>query len=243
MLIDSHAHMGEGYYKDNPIQSAVPVERVLKMAREAGVDKTIIFPVDYPEYSEAMKEVHDAVQRYPDELIGYARINPENRDAINVLTMSIEEYGFKGLKLHPGNDSWTVNSSRTREALKRCCDYGIPVLFDPVVQLEDIFALTKEFEYLNFIIAHMGGFYNWKIMQRCIALAEEQKNVYLDTPFALVQVILKEAGERIPQKVLFGTDSPAIHPAVEIEKIKSLRLGQQALNDILGGNISRLLGL
>jgi predicted TIM-barrel fold metal-dependent hydrolase len=243
MIIDSHAHMGEGYYKDDPIQSFIPVERVLKMAREAGVDRTIVFPVNYPEYSGAMREVHAAVQKYPDELFGYARINPENKGALELLTKTIEDYGFKGLKLHPGNDNWTVNSNLTREALKRCRDYRIPVLFDPVVQLEDIFALTKEFEELNFIIAHMGGFYNWKLMQRCIALAEERKNIYLDTPFALVQVMLKEAGKRLPQKLIFGTDSPAIHPLVEIEKIKSLGLAQEAVADILGGNISRLLGL
>jgi predicted TIM-barrel fold metal-dependent hydrolase len=243
MIIDSHAHMGEGYYKDDPIQSFIPPERVLKMAREAGVDKTIVFPVNYAEYGGAMKEIREAVKKYPDELIGYARINPENPKSMEVFQTAIDEYGFKGLKLHPGNDKWKVDSPQTRQALTKARDYGIPVLFDPVVQLEDIFALTKEYGDLNFIIAHMGGFYNWKTMEECISLAEERPNVHLDTPFALVQVMLQKAAERIPQKLLFGTDSPAIHPAVEMEKIKSLKIGREALADILGGNIARLLKL
>jgi predicted TIM-barrel fold metal-dependent hydrolase len=243
MIIDSHAHMGKGYYMDDPIQSNIPVERVLKMAREAGVDKTIIFPVNYPEYSGAMEEVYDAVKRYPDELIGYARVNPENEGAMHTLQKAIEEFGFKGLKLHPGNDKWKVNSPHTRKILEKCIDYKIPVLFDPVVQLDDIFSLIGEYPELIFIIAHMGGFYNWKLMEKCIQLAEKQANVYLDTPFALVHVMLKEAALRIPDKLLMGTDSPAIHPAVEIMKIKSLGVGKETEDKILGGNIARLLNL
>jgi uncharacterized protein len=243
MIIDSHAHMGKGFYQDDPIQSKIPPERVLKMAREAGVDKTVVFPVNYPEYSGAMTEIFEAVSAYPDELIGYARVNPDNADAIEVLANAIERYRFRGLKLHPGNDKFKVDSPRTRACLDRAREYGIPVLFDPVVQLDDIFALTREYRAVNFIIAHMGGFYDWKTQARCIDLAESSPNVYLDTPFAFVQAMLKDAGKRIPERLLFGTDSPAIHPAVEMEKIRSLKLGAGAEESILGGNISRLIKL
>ena len=243
MIIDSHAHIGEGYYKDDPVQSFIPPERIVKMAREAGVDKTIVFPVNYPEYSGAMREVHAAVQQFPSELIGYARVNPENDNARRVFSTAIEEYGFKGLKLHPGNDKWKVNSNETRALMEMARDYGIPVLFDPVVQLDDIFGLIREYPTLNFIIAHMGGFYDWKTIERCIALVEELDNVYLDTPFAMVHVMLRRAAERIPDRLLFGTDAPAIHPAVELAKIRSLGLPKEVEDKILGRNISRLLHL
>ena len=243
MIIDSHAHIGEGYYKDDPVQSFIPPERIVKMAREAGVSRTIVFPVNYPEYSGAMREVYEAVQQFPTELIGYARVNPENENARSVFRTAIEGYGFKGLKLHPGNDKWKVNSSETRALLDMARDYHIPVLFDPVVQLDDIFALTREYPNVNFIIAHMGGFYDWKTIERCIALAEGLPNVYLDTPFAMVHVMLRRAAERIPDKLLFGTDAPAIHPAVELAKIRALNLPKEVEGKILGGNISRLLHL
>ncbi len=243
MIIDSHAHMGQGFYKDDPVQSNIPAERTINMAREAGVDKTIVFPVNYPEYSGAMREIYEAVQKYPDELIGYARVNPENENALDVLRRAIEEFGFKGLKLHPGNDKFTVNGRATRAVLESAQEHDIPALFDPVVQLDDIFALTREYPDLNFIIAHMGGFWDWRVIERCISLAEERPNVYLDTPFAMVHTMLQKAAERIPDKLLMGTDSPAIHPAVEIVKIRSLGLTKEVEAKILGGNISRLLGL
>ena len=243
MIIDSHAHIGKGFYKDDPVQFNIPVERILKMAREAKVDKTIVFPVNYPEYSGAMKEVYEATQKYPDEIVGYARVNPENDKAIEVLKKSIEDYGFKGLKLHPGNDKWIVDSDTTRAILRQANSHNIPVLFDPVEQLEDIFKLIDEFSSLNFIIAHMGGFYDWNIMERCISLAEKKNNVYLDTPFAMVHIMIEEATKRIPTKLFMGTDSPAIHPLVEMEKIKSLNLSKEVENNELGGNIARLLKL
>jgi predicted TIM-barrel fold metal-dependent hydrolase len=243
MIIDSHAHMGEGYYKDDPVQSFIPAERIVKMAREAGVDKTVVFPVNYPEYSGAMREVYEAVQRYPNELIGYARVNPENDNARAVMRQAIEDFGFRGLKLHPGNDKWKVNSRLTRDVLDIAREYGVPALFDPVVQLDDIFALVREYPTLNFIIAHMGGFYDWRTIERSIALAEELPNVYLDTPFAMVHIMIRRAAERIPSRLIFGTDAPAIHPAVELAKIRSLHLPTEVEEGILGGNISRLLRL
>lgn len=243
MIIDSHAHIGEGYYKDDPVQSFITPDRIVEMAREAGVDKTIVFPVNYPEYSGAMREVFEAVRRFPAELIGYARVNPENENARSVFSRAIEEYGFKGLKLHPGNDKWTVNSHQTRALMDMAREYGVPVLFDPVVQLDDIFEIIREFPRTNFIIAHMGGFYDWRTIERCITLAEELPHVYLDTPFAMVHVMLRRAAERIPDKLLFGTDAPAIHPAVELAKLRSLNLPKGVEDKILGGNISRLLHL
>jgi hypothetical protein len=59
----------------------------------------------------------------------------------------------------------------------------------------------------------------------------------------MVHEMLRAAARRIPEKLIMGTDSPAIHPAVEMEKIRSLKLGRTVEENILGGNISRLLKL
>ena len=59
----------------------------------------------------------------------------------------------------------------------------------------------------------------------------------------MVHVMLRRAAERIPDKLLFGTDAPAIHPAVELAKIRALNLPKEVEGKILGGNISRLLHL
>ena len=50
---------------------------------------------------------------------------------------------------------------------------------------------------------------------------------------------MKRAGAR---KVLFGTDGPWLHPAVEITKIYALNLNPEDQAAILGGNLMRLIG-
>ena len=50
---------------------------------------------------------------------------------------------------------------------------------------------------------------------------------------------MKRAGAR---KVLFGTDGPWLHPAVEIAKIYALSLTPQEQAAVLGGNLMRLIG-
>jgi len=68
-------------------------------------------------------------------------------------------------------------------------------------------------------------------------------NVYADTSGVRYWECLVQAVKRAGlHKILFGSDGPLLHPAVELSKIKMLRLppSQQAL--ITGGNTARLLG-
>jgi hypothetical protein len=55
----------------------------------------------------------------------------------------------------------------------------------------------------------------------------------------LVQAV-RRAG---PQKLLFGSDGPWLHPALELYKIRLLGLPARDEALILGGNVARLLGL
>jgi uncharacterized protein len=53
----------------------------------------------------------------------------------------------------------------------------------------------------------------------------------------LVQAV-KRAG---PRKLLFGSDGPWLHPAVELHKIRLLGLSREAQGLILGENAQRLI--
>ena len=67
-------------------------------------------------------------------------------------------------------------------------------------------------------------------------------NVYADTSGVRYWECLVQAVKRAgPHKILFGSDGPLLHPAVELYKIKMLRLPPQEEALITGGNIARLL--
>ena len=55
----------------------------------------------------------------------------------------------------------------------------------------------------------------------------------------LVQAV-KRAGAG---KLVFGSDGPWLHPALELEKIRLLRLPRAAEARVLGGNARKLIGL
>jgi predicted TIM-barrel fold metal-dependent hydrolase len=56
--------------------------------------------------------------------------------------------------------------------------------------------------------------------------------------FDLLQQAVRRAGAR---KLLFGSDGPWLHPALELEKIRLLGLSEPEQRLVLGGNFLRLI--
>jgi predicted TIM-barrel fold metal-dependent hydrolase len=104
--------------------------------------------------------------------------------------------------------------------------------------------LAAEYPDVPFIIPHLGSFADdWRAQIALVPMLARYRNVYTDTAgirrFELLQEALDHAG---PGKVLFGSDGPWLHPGVELEKIRALRLPAEAERQVLGGNLLRLIG-
>src|SRR5260370_19714285 len=102
MIIDCHCHAGKGDGLHGPWDTKARLEPHLELARAAGIDKTIVFPVFNSDYAAANARLTRIVRKYPGKLIGFASINPA-RDAGQVELMvhrAVEDYGFRGLKFH-----------------------------------------------------------------------------------------------------------------------------------------------
>jgi predicted TIM-barrel fold metal-dependent hydrolase len=67
-------------------------------------------------------------------------------------------------------------------------------------------------------------------------------NIYADTSgvrrFDLLMQAVRRAGAR---KLLFGSDGPWLHPAVELAKVRALGLQSSLERLVLGGNFLRLI--
>jgi predicted TIM-barrel fold metal-dependent hydrolase len=239
MIIDCHCHAGKGDGFRGPWDTEARIEPHLRRARAAGINKTIVFPVFNSDYAAANARLARIVRTYPDELIGFAAIHAV-RDAGRVGWMvhrTVEEYGFRGLKIH-GLDAFP-----SREVCEVARRYRLPMIVDVVGQVAVVEMLASQYPDVNFIIPHLGGFKDdWMVHTHLIDQLCRFPNVYTDTSGVRYWECLVQAVKRAgPHKILFGSDGPLLHPAVELYKIKMLRLpaSQQAL--IIGGNISRLL--
>ena len=117
MIIDSHTHVDEapsfGWYD--------PPETIVRLLDEAQIDRAIVMTYrDAPGPEERVLEyLAEAVQRYPDRLIGYARMNPRYGDkAAELFDRAVRDYGMRGLKLHPVGYVMSPPEPRRRRAAR-----------------------------------------------------------------------------------------------------------------------------
>ncbi len=143
LVIDAHGHAGHGEALSAPCSTFNDPEVILRHAEEAGIDKTIIFPIENPTYQKANKEIARIVERYPSKFIGFAKHDPiaDAGKIERLLTTEVNELGLKGLKLH---------KPPTREMLDVVESLKIPVLFHPP-KVADFHMIASAYPSIKFI--------------------------------------------------------------------------------------------
>lgn len=89
-----------------------------------------------------------------------------------------------------------------------------------------------------------------QVIDRFIEIAERHSNVWLDVSGVVTLWKIKDAAVRLGSKrLVWGTDGPLRTPdiasfvQIEMDKVRMLKLGKEAEQDILGGSLASLLGL
>src|SRR5205823_1769250 len=73
LIIDCHCHAGKGEAMTAPWTSYADPQVTLRRAAEAGIDKTVIFPIHNPTYEKANQEIAGLVAKYTDRFIAFAK--------------------------------------------------------------------------------------------------------------------------------------------------------------------------
>jgi predicted TIM-barrel fold metal-dependent hydrolase len=187
----------------------------------------------------ANQEVARIVASRPDRFYGFAFVNAE-RDRGRVYGMvkrAVEEYGFRGIKVH------RHDGRITREVCEVARAFSLPVLYDVMGEVAVVELLATEYPDVPFIIPHMGSFADdWRAQVALIDQLVRHANIYADSSgvrrFDLLEQAARRAGAR---KLLFGTDGPWLHPAVELSKVRALNLPAEDERLVLGENFLRLI--
>jgi predicted TIM-barrel fold metal-dependent hydrolase len=239
MIIDCHCHAGKGDIMTAPWNTDAPLDAYLRRAHQAGIQRSVVFPVFQSDYSAGNRNVARLVASFRGRLIGFAMVHA-GRDAGQIREMvreAILGHGFRGIKVHG------FEQMPTREVCEVAREFNVPLLVDVAGRPHTIDMFAPQYPDVNFIIAHLGSFTDdWRAHERVIEQLVRYKNVYVDTSGVrrfdyLVQAV-KRAG---PHKVLFGSDGPWLHPGLELYKIRLLRLPGQEEALIVGGNAVRLI--
>ncbi len=169
--------------------------------------------------------ISNYVAQHPEKLIGFACIDPWEKDYLDELHRCFEDLNFRGLKLAPLYQNYHPMDDRMQPVYEYCEKRGIPILihqgttfvrraplkFADPVQLEDV---ALKFPDLKMIIAHMG--HPW--MDQTIVLIRKQPNLFADIsalyyrPWQFYNGLMSAVEYGASHKLLLGSDYPFTTP-------------------------------
>jgi predicted TIM-barrel fold metal-dependent hydrolase len=243
MIIDSHTHVDE-----SPVLGwSDPPEVIVRLLDEAQISRAVIMTYrDAPGPEERVLEyVAEAVQKYPDRLIAYARMNPRYGDeAVELFDRAIRDYKMKGLKLHPVGYVMHPTSEQTLNLIRHAAELNVPTLFHcgdeeftMPLQIAEAASMVPE---AQIILGHMGGYFHVK---DAIRVAKRHPNLILETSAMPYPKLIKEAVDALgAERILFASDGPGCDPSIEVEKVRRAGLTSEQEALIFSGNTERLLG-
>ncbi len=238
-IIDAHTHIGK--FGSWAGLESTPDELVEQM-RLYNVRKSALFYTDN-------ELVHQAVLKFPNELVGYVWPNPNEGDkAVQLVRTALRDWKFKGVKLHPLVHSFLPNDEKIvypimEEARKAKVPVAIHSGHPPFSLPWSIGELAENFKDMTIVMLHMGHGHGVYI-QAAINTALRYDNIWLETSGMPMHTKIKQAMERVGEdRVMYGSDSPFHEPAVEIDRISSAELSDRQLNMIFYENAHKTLGL
>jgi len=240
MIIDVHNHIGlsrdGGHGK---------LDELIEIMEDNKISQSVLFAVDEegfePTYAVQNDKILTARNKYPDKIIAFVRIVPSaGRAAINEFKRCCEQ-GVNGLKLKTPDGFEPADSSVILDLIEENSNF--PVLIhtahDEHSQPRIWGPVCAKYPHINFILAHGGKDHYRKTTE----LAIKHSNVYVDTStlsYDRTRYIYENAG---PEKLLFASDYPYSHPAIELKKIELVISKEEDLKMVLHKNAARLLGI
>ena len=239
MVIDCHCHAGQGDGFTGPWDTDAPLADYLRRAARAGITRTVLLPAFHTNYAAANRALAATVAAQPERFIGFAMVHAA-RDRGRVGTLlrtAVERDGLAGIKVH------RHDAAISREICEAARRLRVPVLYDLGGESWAAELLADQFPDVDFIIPHLGSFGDdWRAQLALIDHLERHPNIYADSSgvrrFDLLLQAVRRAGAH---KLLFGSDGPWLHPALELHKIRLLGLPPRDEALVLGGNLMRLL--
>lgn len=236
--IDAHAHIGVfgGWANLN-----LTAEELIAQMDEYNIEKTLLC-------ANPNELTLDALQRYPDRIIGMVYPNPlDGQAAVDMIYDYVQNKGFKGIKANPLRHAYVADDEIMDPIMEAAKDLNIPVFMHcghPPYSLPwSIALLAERHPDVKLVMIHMGHGHGVYI-DASIKMAKRYPNLYLEMSGMPMPSKIKEAYETVgSDRIMFGTDAP-FHPAV-VEEMKVLTSGlnEKQLEDVFYHNCAKLMGL
>jgi len=235
--IDLHTHIGNFGGWANV--SCTP-EQLIASMQDYNVEKSAVYFMDN-------ELVRKAVEKYPEKLVGCVWPDPRLEDSSELVRKALNDWGFKGVKLHPLFQAFLPNDDIVHPIMEEARKAKVPVLIhtghSPFSLPWSVGELAENFPDVKIVMLHMGDGHGLYI-QAAINTAKRYDNTYLETSAMPMATKIKEAVEVIGKdRVMYGSDLPFGHPAVEIAKHTTVDFTEDEFEHVFYSNAKKLLGV
>ncbi len=268
MIVDCHTHVWLASHWSDELKSEVTRARGRESDVESSweshweavkaVDRAIVFGLHAKHVGLFVPNdfIADYVSQNPHKLLGFASVDPNDKNYLEELQRSIEDLKLCGLKIGPTYQNYHPMDDRMHPIYEYCQRNLLPIMIhqgttfprkarlkyaDPL-QLEDV---ALAYPDLKMIIAHLG--HPW--IAETIVLIRKHPNLYTDLsalvyrPWQLYNGLMLAVEYGVTDKLLFGSDYPFTTPAESAEGLKKINnvTGQGGLPQVPAEIINRIL--
>ncbi len=230
---NNHARPGRGPWAEAP---AVHADEARHLAAIDPVDRAIVlaFKSGYLQAEIPNRFVAEYVRRHAPKMVGFAGVDPTDRDWLEELRIAQDELGLKGVVISPEMQNFHPADTRAMRLYAQCAQRGMPLLVEqshrsPAAKLEYaqpalLDEVAREFPNLRIVISRLG--YPW--ISQTVVLLGKHPQVFADVaglvsqPWLSYTALLECFEYGVLDKLLFGSDFPYRSPAACIEALYSL---------------------
>lgn len=227
------------------------VEELMSVMDGNGIDAVVTTP-PYSSigkdrtYDSANTFLANAMEKAPGRILGFIRVNPHLLEhALEKIEAGVRDQGFFGVKLHPRNEAFAINSEELAFPIAELSGkLGVPILIhtgEPdtygFAQPTLVGGLADAFPDVNLIVGHMGK----RLYEDAILVAKWFENIILETSFRGPREITRAVNIVGADRVVYGSDMPFGIPEIEMMKIRLCDISDEEKALILGENMARIL--
>ena len=185
-----------------------------------------------------------------ERIVPFPSIHPADPQALDRIRR-IAEAGFKGIKMHPYYQDFSIDDPTLNPLYAAMCDHGLmltlhtgfDIAFERIEKASprQVAAVITQFPDLKLMTTHLGGWQQWDDVEKHLI----GKNIYMETSWSLEYLQHKQARRMLlnhpADYVLFGTDSPWTDQAASIRAMQELGLPPERLRRLFYDHARRLL--
>jgi predicted TIM-barrel fold metal-dependent hydrolase len=192
------------------------------------------------------KELFEALKLFPkkDRFIPCAYINPNLYDASQELETSVNQYGFKGLKLMPTIHRYNVDSLVTHPVMKKAQDLAVPVTIHSSGEggyPNLISQLASSFPDVPIIMDHSGYRY---FQREALEAGKVNENIYYGLSVVAEPHYIDTIATQIgADKLIFGSNAVGGIPKIGLMVFDYTNLTDEEKKLAKGENLAKLLKL